>query len=488
MAIHEDRARDGRGGRRWFAAVALLPVVCGCSASGALGPTVDVPVTPIDLQTELGHNSPMLATDPTDERFVVSASRIDAPEFSCHLEVSGDGGESWIPADPVPTLPDGAERCYAPEVAFDAEGRLYYLFVGLHTAGNEPMGVFLTTSGDRGQTFSAPAKVLGPHVFGVRMAIDTGLGENGRLHLAWIQASGDPPGPGFPTPPNPVVASYSDDGGRTFSDPVPVSQSDRELVTAPAIAVGTDHSVHVLYYDLGDDRRDYHGLEGPVYEGTWSLVLASSPDAGEAFGEGTVVDDDIVAPERVLLVLTMVPASLAAGPDGQLYVAFYDGRNPDWDVFLRRSLDGGRSWEPLQRVSDDPAANSGTQYLPKVAVAPNGRVDVVVYDRGGDPQDVDNDVVLRSSSDDGETFGDPRRLNRVPFDSRIGAHYVIPYFAPGLVDFGGRLGLVSADDHALAAWTDTRMSLGTVTPDENRGPSAQSIYAARVERASEPGS
>lgn len=445
-------------------------------------------MTAVNEQLELSHNSPVLAVDPTDERFVVAASRIDGPEFSCQLELSGDGGTTWIPANPVPTLPEGAERCYAPEVAFDRSGRLYYLFVGLHTAGNEPMSAFLVTSTDRGQTFSLPARVLGPQAFGVRMVMDAELGELGRLHLVWIQASADPPGPGFPSPPNPVVASYSDDGGETFSEPVQVSDPDRERVTAPSVVVGRDHAVHVVYYDLGDDRRDYHGLEGPTYEGTWSLVVATSTNAGETFTDGEVVDSDIVPPERVLLVLTMIPASLAAGPDGQLYLAWHDGRNEDWDVFLRRSMDGGRSWGPVLRVNDDPVDNGQSQYLPKVSVAPNGRVDVLYYDRREDPQDIDNDVSLASSGDDGESFAAPVRLNRKPFDSRIGAHYLIPYFTPGLVEFGGRLGLVSSDEQALAAWTDTRMSIGTVTPEENRGPAAQSIYAARVEFPSDVGS
>lgn len=46
------------------------------------------------------------------------------------LHVSGDGGRSWAPIDPVPELPVGAEKCYGPEVAFDRNGVLHYLFVG----------------------------------------------------------------------------------------------------------------------------------------------------------------------------------------------------------------------------------------------------------------------------------------------------------------------------------------------------------------------
>jgi hypothetical protein len=445
-----------------------------------------VPVTPVDVQTALGHNSPALAVDPTDRRFMVVAARIDAPTYSCDLQVSGDSGLTWVGARPVPRLPAGADRCYAPEVGFDRTGRLFYLFMGLHTQANTPMGAFLTSSTDRGRHFSAPRQVIGGHPFGVSMAIDTGFGPHGRIHLAWIMASADPAGVGFPSPPNPVVSSHSDDGGRSFSPPVPASDPGRSLAAAPTVVVGSNHSVHVAYYDLGDDQRDYKGLEGPAFDGVWSLMVASSFDGGDHYELQTVAEPGVVPPGRVLLVLTMPPAALASGPGGQLYLAWHDARNGDWDVFLRRSGDQGRSWGPALRVNDDPVHDGRTQYLPKVSVAPGGRVDVVYYDRRNDPADVFNDVLYTWSDDGGHTFSPGRHLNRQPFDSRVGAHYPIPYFTPGMVESGGRLGLISADDRAFAAWTDTRMYFGTLTPQENVGPAAQEIYAAEVDFAPVP--
>lgn len=442
----------------------------------------NVPVTPVDLHVNLGlgHDSPELAVDPTDPRFVVMADRIDAPNYSCDLQVSGDGGRTWVGANPVPRLPAGAQRCYAPSVAFDRTGRLFYLFVGLHTLANSPMGVFLTSSTDRGRRFSVPRQVIGGHPFGVTMAIDRSFGGQGRIHLAWIEANADPVGVGFPDPPNPIVSSYSDDGGRTFSTPVAVSDPRRPLVTAPTIVVGRDHAVHVLYYDLGEDQRDYHGLVGPTYTGTWSLVLASSFDAGARFNTTSVVEPRVVPTERVLLVLTMPPAALAAGPGGGLYVAWQQDGDGGWEVLLRRSGDEGRSWGRATRVDNDALRDGRKQYLPQVSVAPDGRVDVIYYHRL-DPADVLDDVYYTFSRDEGRTFAPPRVLNSQPFDSRIGAHYPIPYFTPGMVEFGGRLGLVSTDGRALAAWTDTRMSFGTLTPRYNYGPAEQSIYAAEID-------
>lgn len=399
----------------------------------------------------------MLAADPTEPRFVVLANRVDAPDFGCALQVSGDAGANWIPAGPVPKLPEGAEKCYAPEVAFDGQGTLYYLFVGLAGTGNQPMGVFLTTSINRGQTFTPPRRVLGAHNFAVRMAVDPSIGSAGRLHLVWIRANSAPGLGSFPPPPNPIMAAHSDDSGRTFSEPVQVSDPDRRFVVAPALALGPGRTVNVLYYDLGEDARDYHGLEGPTWEGDWSLVLASSRDGGRRFRHRGVVDDSIVPPERVMLIFTMAPASLAVDDDRRLLVAWHDARNGDWDVFASRSLDGGRTWSRPRRLNDDPVRNGRHQYQPRLAVG-GDRLDAVFYDRRDDKDNLRNDVRFTSSDDGGATFAPTLKLTSASSSSKIGQEYVGPA-AVGLVEFGSRIGLLSGEGRSVAAWTDTRNSL-----------------------------
>lgn len=414
----------------------------------------EVPATANLLQKPQSSNSPMLAVDPTEERFVALANRIDAPDFGCALQISGDGGGTWIPAGPVPKLPTGAEKCYAPEVAFGADGTLYYLFVGLAGTGNTPMGVFLTTSSDRARSFTPPRKLLGPNNFAVRMAVDRSRGRSGRLHLVWLKANAAPGLGSLPAPPNPIVSAYSDDGGRTLSEPVQVSDPRRQMVVAPALALGPDHAVHVIYYDLGRDARDYHGLEGPTWEEDWSLVLASSGDGGRRFGKGRVVDDGVVPPERVMLIFTMPPAALAADDSGRLFAAWHDARNGDWDVFLRRSDDGGATWAAPRRLNDDRVRNGRHQYQPRLGVA-GGRVDAIFYDRRDDPDNVRNDVRFTFSTDRGETFSPTIDLTTASSDTRVGQSYAGPA-AAGLVEFGSRTGLMSMARRAVAAWTDTR--------------------------------
>lgn len=417
------------------------------------------------------NNSPVLVEDPTDDRFVVMANRLDAPDFSCALQASGDGGRGWVTLNPVLSLPPGADKCYAPEVAFDRAGTLHYLFVGLEEEGNEPMGAFLTASRDRGHTWSPPTQVLGPLSFGVRLAIDLSASGDGRLHLVWLEATSDPPLGGFGPPPNPILASYSDDGGRSFSEPVQVSDPGRDRVVAPALSIGRDGTVHVAYYDLLEDARDYQGLEGPTWEGTWAVVLASSFDAGTRFDAGVVVDDGIVPFERPILIFTMAPPSLASDQDGRVCTAWTDARFGDADAVVRCSPDQGRRWEQVQRINDDPIGNGSTQYLPRLSIAPGGRLDVVFYDRRSDPQDVAQEVSFTSSEDGGRSFIPNRTISAEPSDSRVGAQYA-NVSAQGKHDFGARLALLSTNSKVLAAWPDTRNS--------EPGSTGQDLFAAEV--------
>lgn len=430
----------------------------------------DVPVTAMDARAKSANNSPSIVADPTEPRFVVMANRLDAPGFSCALQLSGDGGRGWVTANPKISLPDGADRCYAPEAAFDANGVLYYSFVGLEGAGNEPMGIFLTSSPDRGRTWSAPWRVLGPASFGVRMAIDPTQGPEGRIHLVWLQATSDPPLGGFEPPPNPIMAAYSDDGGRTFSSPREVSDPSA-LAVAPSLALGPDHAVHVVYFDLQDDTRDYFGLEGPVWEGTWSVVVATSTDGGEGFGPGVVVDDGVVPWARPMLIYTLAPPALVAGEEDQLCTAWTDARHGDADAVVACSHDGGGRWEDARRLNDDEVANGASQYLPQLGLSPDGRLDAVFYDRRDDPANLRAHVRYTFSTDGGAHFARNVRLTSEDSDVRVGQQYT-NVSAEGQYEVGSRLGLLSRRSEVLAAWADARNSLPSTT--------AQDLFATTV--------
>ena len=436
----------------------------------------DLPATVMNETASRANNSPMLRADPTDARFVTLANRVDTPDYVCSLQLSGDGGRTWSPADPVPTLPKGVEKCFGGEVAFDGSGKLYFLFIGLAGPGNEPVGAFLTTSADRGRTFSRPHRVLGPLNFGVRMALDPTFGGQGRIHLVWLHSTSDPSG-GFGPPPNPILAAHSDDGGATFSSPVQVSDRRRQRVVAPTIAIGGDRLLHAAYYDLGEDARDYQGLEGPVWDGKWSLVVATSRNGGRTFERGSVAEPGVVPHSRVMAVYIMPPAALAAR-GSRVCVAWADARNGDPDVLARCSNDAGRRWNSPERLNDDRMGNGRWQYLPGLGISPGGRIDAIFYDRRNDIQNVNNDIFYTSSTDGGRTYRRNVKLNRDGASlSVVGARYTLRS-AEGQWDLGSRMALLSRKDEVVAAWPDTRNSFPFG--------SDQDIFTARISVQRDP--
>lgn len=415
-------------------------------------------MTAQDLRVEPANNSPSVAVDPTDPSFVVLANRLDNPDFGCALHLSGDGGRSWVPGGFLAQPPQGVAKCYSPDVFFDRRGVLYVLFTGLAGRGNQPVGVYLTTSTDRAATFSPPRRLLGPRAYMARAALDRA----GVLHLVWLQATEEPTLGGLPPSDNPILAARSTDGGRSFSDPVRVSDPARPLSVAPALAVD-GHNVHVAYLDLVDDVVDYRGLEGAVWDEPWALVVASSTDGGRSFPRAVEVSAELLPAERVMVIFTMSGPSFAALGGGRLAVAWDDARNGDRDVFYAVSGDAGATFGAPRTLSGGP----GDQYMARLSAAPNGRLDAVFYD-GRPGGRIEASVV--SSYDGGATLTRPLALSAEPSDPSIGPTYEIPS-AAGLIEFGSRLGSASLDDALIAAWTDTRNSDGSRQQD---------IFAARV--------
>ncbi len=395
------------------------------------------------------HNSPTVVQSPLDPASIVVANRLDSPGFSCALHVSDDGGETFEAADlPLPEAVEGP--CFAADASFGGDGTLYVSFVTLTGVANAPEALWLTTSTDGGETFREPTTVAGELTFQARVTADPQV--DGRVYLTWLQAE-EVALLAFPEAGYPIHVARSDDEGRTWSDPVQVNDPARQRVVAPAPVVDRSGRLMVAYLDLREDRLDYNGGHGgqggPAYQDDWQLVVARSTDGGSSWNESVV--DEIVPAERFVVFLPPFP-SLAVDPSGtNAYVSFAQAPLGDPDVFLWRSGDGGTTFGEAVRVNDTDEADGSTQTLPKVAVAPDGRVDVVYYDRRKDPDDLRNEVSFQSSADGGLTFGPRVVLSDRSFDARIGFGG-----ERDLPDLGSRLGLLSMDRRALAVWTDTR--------------------------------
>lgn len=406
------------------------------------------------------HNSPAVAADPARPAVVAVADRIDTPRFSCSVALSGDGGLTWRPL-PLQLAPD-APNCFWPDVAFDDQGQLLVLYTATGGRFNLPVGVWLQRF--EGSTPAGSAvRVAGREAFHARLAV-----AGSRVAVAWVQAgpATAEKGLGFSPPPNPIVLARSDDGGRRFSEPIRVSEPHR-LVAQPTVVLGPGGDVLVGALDLGDDLLDYEarheGQGGPPAEGRWRVVVWTSSDGGASFRPASVVAENLVIPQRIIVDLAPAPSFARRPGGGRTYAAWDAGRGDGREVFLAWSDDGGSTWTTPTLVVPRPEA----QFLPAVGVAGDGRLDVVFYDRSRDPADVMTEVTLASSWDGGRSFTSATLSDR-PFDSRIGLGS-----AQGIPLLGSQLAVLSGPGRALAFWADTRQ--GTIANN------VQDLAAAVVE-------
>jgi hypothetical protein len=458
--------RQARG-RAFWAPVGAALVLLGAGAAllpaaydeplrsqvlGRAAPVNAGALSPVDISA---NNSPTLVRSPRDPRRLAIVNRIDSPRYSCALNVSADGGATWTQT-PV-RAPKGESICYAPDATFDSNGTLYMSFVTLRGLGNVPNAAWLVTSTDGGRTLSEPRRVLGRLPFQVRLAADPSAPR--RVYLTWLQGA-EVGLYRFSRTGAPIKTMRSDDGGSTWSTPVQSSSPARARVLAPSPVVGPKGEVYVLYLDLREDRIDYEGAHngkgGPPYAGTWQLVLARSRDRGATWQE-SLVDAAIVPAERVIAFIPPFPSLAVDRDSGDLYAAFHDRRLGDADAWLWTLRPGDAKWRGPRRINDTLRRDRTSQYLPKLALAPNGRIDVVYYDRRLDrTNNVLNEVSLQSSTDAGESFGARQVLSGRAFDSRIGFGVERDF-----ADLGSRLGLLSDDTRALAVWSDTRAGTRT---------------------------
>lgn len=430
-------------------------VVVSAGLDGEPVASVPEPAAPVDGGARdpaniEANNSPTLVRNPKRPDELVVVNRVDSPRYACAVNVSRDGGKRWSPVQLA--IPPGEEdKCFAPDAAFAADGTLHISYVTLRGTGNVPNAVWVVRSADGGQTLSRPRRVLGRLAFGVRLAADPRRPE--RIYLTWTQASevglyrfvaGD----------NPISAMRSDDGGVSWSPRSRVSDAARERVLAPTPAVATDGSVYVLYLDLGDDRLDYEGAHegfgGPAFTGRFTLVMGRSRDGGATWEE-SVVDRSILPTRRFIAFLPPTPSVAIDDSSGRIHAAFEDARLGSPDVFVWTLEPGSAAWSRPVRVNDTPRADGTSQYLPRIAAAPGGRLDVAYYDRRDDARDRQTAVSLQSSWDGGRSFSRRVDLSGAAFDSRVGAGG-----ERGLPDLGSRLGLVAAEDAAMVVWSDTR--------------------------------
>jgi hypothetical protein len=248
-------ARSTDGGAHWSSPV----VIARSPAQDAVG-------------RSLFNDKNTITADPHDARFVYATWTLFRTGFvSLMVARSTDGGLSWSPAQPIATMGhvEKAERAVfrqGAQIVVLPDGTLvnaFYRIVFDSASGNVRLEQAVLRSTDRGRKWTRvdtpvatfqPASAVDPESgFPVRDASTlpsvTASRISNRVYVAWQDAAANSLG---------QVGSFvavSSDGGQTWSPPRRVNQGSVDTVQAflPTVAVNSQGTVGVLFYDLRND-------------------------------------------------------------------------------------------------------------------------------------------------------------------------------------------------------------------------------------------
>lgn len=101
---------------------------------------------------------------------------------------------------------------------------------------------------------------------------------------------------------------------------------------------------------------------------------------------------------------------VAVGASDEVYVAWSDLREFDFNIYLARSQDRGATFPNSTRLNDDPGTRKSRQEHPDIAAGPGKRV-IAVWD---DNRSGDEDIVMAVSTDSGASFSANFRVDDGP--------------------------------------------------------------------------
>jgi hypothetical protein len=233
-----------------------------------------------------------------------------------------------------------------------------------------------------------------------------------------------------------MLFARSTDGGRSFSDPINLSNT--------AAGDGKGRLTRDLWHngslDLALDPDGALYAAWTEYEG--ALWLSRSADGGERFAAPLRIAGGPANPAR--------GPSLATGPGGSVYLVWTVGEDPAADLRFARSRDGGRSFDEPRVLFETTGHADG----PKIAVDGAGTVHLVYAEGPGGPFQRHH-IRYARSTDAARTFESPREITGRDLESAHfpalsvdghGAVYVIWERFP---DGGGRprgLGIAASRD------------------------------------------
>lgn len=321
---------------------------------------------------------------------------------------SMDGGKTWETQRLSSEYGVWGDPC----IVADNEGNFYYF----HLSATEMGGwetrmldrIVCQRSEDGGQTWTDGTGIGEAHPKDQDKEWAVFDPTSGEIYITWTQF--DKYGSEEDIDKSHILFSKSGDKGETWTEPVAINQLAGDCIDDDQTVEGAVPAA---------------GLDGEIYV-AWSydekIYFDKSLDGGE-----TWLDEDIFVAEQPQGWSLDIPGvnrcngmpvtcvDMSDGPNqGTIYINWADQRNGvnDTDIWLKKSTDGGNTWSEPIRVNDDPTGKH--QFLTWMSVDPiTGYIHIIFYDRR-DQAGKNTDVYWAYSKDGGETFTN-KKISEAPF-------------------------------------------------------------------------
>lgn len=425
--------------------VPALSLAIGLQAQRA-GPSV---ANMVNISSEeLTDNEVSLAVNPANPNHLIAGWNDWDLGKGVGYSYSFDGGKTWAPRSFLPYITnrdndglpaDGPFQVAGdPFFVFGPDGTAYAVVQAFNVTPAFSSQILVDRSTDGGRTWSRPLAVSAAGAeeggqFPDRESAAIDLAPlspyRGTLYVTWAQFRGQDGN-------SPISLSYLRPGAAAFSEPTTVSDLPGGFAQNATPVVGPDAAVYVVFIAYNPQL------------GRSGAYVSKSSDGGRSFGPSHFVApflDPVESglPNSEYRVVSFPVASYDVVRD-RLVVAWNDRVNGVSSVFSAscRPDDLDHCTAP-QRVTP---SSTGEQFFPALSAAPNGRVDLLFYDRSPDPGNRLNFLTYAFSTDAGATW-ETVNVTRTPFDGDAqttpgGKHFIGDYIA-----------VASANSAAFLAWT-----------------------------------
>jgi len=361
--------------------------------------------------------------------------------------ISTDGGLTWTRSlIPGITAASGGPyfRATDPVAAIGPQGDLYLASLVALDPNFVTSALAVSRSTDGGATWGAPAVVTASNTAQVLndkewLAVNdfAGTATTGRLVATWTNFTSD--SRGNPTGNN-LLGSTSDDRGATWSAPIAITPGGSDNQGTQPVFL-PDGTLAVIYLSGFSATQD-------------SIQCKFSADGGRTY-PAAAVTIGLSTPwkDPVLRSGGDLPSAAVSRQTGRIFVAYTTVVNGTPRVLVASSSNRGLAWTAPVAASDNPAGDPVLN--PAIAVTPDGStVSVTFMDKRNAPDGINFiDVYAASSFDGGVTWQPSIRLSDESSDVRFA---VETSEGRMLGDYMGLAPSLGANQPAVAIWCDTR--------------------------------